>query len=221
VVEAGGGAPTPVPGTVTQPPDLPDLRIESVFSRANRLVAVIVNDGPGDLPTPILVAVNEGTPIRIETKAGEPLRARERVEATVPGEYVQLRARPSVRVLTEPANREVNTQNNTWTGIVEPDRPNNLGITGAVAAGADRHLVITVQNDSPIPVHGMITLTVREALPSTVLLGRDARELLLEPGKTVDVPFPEIRQVQLTGITVRLSTDAIHDAVLADDSYPR
>ena len=38
---------------------------------------------------------------------------------------------------------------------------------------------------------------------------------------SVDVAFPDIKQVDLTRIAVRLSTDAINDAVLADDSYPR
>lgn len=220
VIEAGAGVPTP-PAGASRPPDLPDLRIEGASSRANRLVAVVVNDGPGDLPTPILIAVNDGAPIRVETKAGELLRAKERVEVTVPGEYVQLRARVALRVVTEPANREAKTDNNAWEGIIEPDRPNNLGIAKAAAAGDDRQLVVTVQNDSPIPVRGTITLTVREALPSTTLLGRDAREVLLDAGKSMDIPFPDLRQVDLTRIAVRLSTDAIHDAVLADDSYPR
>ena len=132
-----------------------------------------------------------------------------------------IRARVALRVVTEPANRAAKTDNNTWSGIIEPDQPNNLGITRAIAEGDDRHLVVTVGNDSPIPVRGSITLTVREALPSTTLLGRDVREVLLEPGKAVDIPFAEVRQVDLTRIAVRLSTDAIHDAVLADDSYPR
>lgn len=204
-----------------QPRDLPDLRIEAASSRNNRLIAVIINDGPGDLPTPILLAVNDGAPVRIETKAGEPLRAKERVEVTVPGEYVQLRARVSLHVQTEPASREANTANNGWNGIIEPDRPNNLGIAQAVAVGPERRLVVTVQNDSPIPIRGTLTVTVRERLPSTTLLGRDVREAMLEAGRTLDIPFPDIRDVDLTRIAVRLSSDAIHDAVLADDSYPR
>ncbi len=220
IMDAKNAAPPP-PVSAQRPVDLPDLRIEAASSRNNRLVAVIVNDGPGDLPTPLLVAVNDGAPVVIETKAGEPLRARERVEVTVPGEYVQLRARLTLTVQTEPANREAKIDNNTWTGIIEPDRPNNLGITKAVAAGDDRHLVVTVQNDSPIPVRGTFNLTVREPLPSTTLLGREAREAIIEPGKALDVPFPDLKQVDLTRITVRLSSDAIHDDVLADDVYPR
>lgn len=212
-------APVPVPGG--RPPDLPDLRVEGASSRRNLLVASVVNDGPGDLVTPLLIAVNDGAPIRIETKDGEPLRAKQRVDAVIPGQYVQLRARVTLKVQTEPASREASTDNNTWTGIIEPDVPNNLGIQRAVSEGDDRHLVVTIGNASPIPVRGSITVTVREALPSTTLLGRDTREVLLEPGKTVDVPFPDVRQVDLTRIAVRLSTDAIHDDVLADDSYPR
>lgn len=221
VVADPRGAAVAPPTAATRPPDLPDLRLEAASSRGNRLVAVIVNDGPGDLPTPLLVAVNDGMPVRIETKAGEPLRARERVEVVVPGEYVQLRARAALRVQTEPVDREATVRNNSWGGIIEPDRPNNLGIVRAVAEGVERSLVVTVQNDSPIPVRRTLTLTVREALPSTTLLGRDVREVVIEAGRTRDVPFPEIRQIDLTRIAVRLSTDAIHDAVLADDSFPR
>lgn len=213
--------PTPLPAALQRPPDLPDLRVEAATSRGNRLVAAVVNDGPGDLPTPILVAVNDGNPVLIETKAGEPLRAGQRVEVVVPGEYVQLRARVTVRVQTEPANREANTGNNSWTGIIEPDQPNNLGIAKAAAAGDDRHLVVTVQNDSPIPVRGTLQLTVREPLPGTTLLGRANVEAVIEPGKTLDVPFRDLRQVDLTRIAVRLATDAIHDDVLADDAWPR
>ena len=214
--------------TVAKPPvadgrplDLPDLRIEGAASRSNRLVVAIVNDGPGDLPTPILVSVNEGPPIRVDTKAGEPLRAKDRIEVVVPGEYVQLRAPVTLRVLTEPKEREAKTDNNSWNGIIEPDRPNNLGISKAVAAGADGHLVVTVQNDSPIPVRGLITLTVREPLPGTTLLGRDSREVSIETGKSLDVAFPDLKRIDLTRIAVRLGTDAIHDDVPADDAYPR
>ena len=221
VIADARGTPTPDAATAHRPPDLPDLRIEAAASRGNRLVAAIVNDGPGDLPTPLLVAVNDGTPVLIETKAGEPLRAQQRVEVIVPGEYVQLRARVTLRVTTEPANREVKTDNNSWTGIIEPDQPNNLGIAKAVAAGDDRHLVVTVQNDSPIPVRGVLQLTVREPLPSTTLLGRITPQVAIEPGKAIEVPFPDLKQVDLTRITVRLATDAIHDGVLADDVYPR
>ncbi len=200
---------------------LPDLRIESASSKGNRLTVTIVNDGPGDLPTPLLVAVNDSAPVRLEAAAGSVLRAKQRVEAVVPGEFVQLRARITLRVQTEPANRETNVENNAWSGIVEPDLANNLGIASAVADGTDRHLVVTVRNDSLIPVRGSITITVREALPSTTLLGRDVREVRLDPGKTIDIPFAEVRQADPARLAIRLSTDAIHDAVLADDSFPR
>jgi hypothetical protein len=220
IMDARSAAPATT-AAAQRPADLPDLRIEAASSRNNRLVAVIVNDGPGDLPTPLLVAVNDGNPVLIETKAGEPLRAKERVEVVVPGEFVQLRARVTLKVQTEPTSREAHTDNNAWTGIIEPDRPNNLGIAKAEAVGDDRHLVVTVQNDSPIPVRGTLNLTVREPLPSTTLLGRDARDVAIEAGKSLDIPFPDLKQVDLTRITVRLSTDAIHDDVLADDVYPR
>ncbi|MDA0301492.1 MAG: SH3 domain-containing protein [Chloroflexi bacterium] len=220
IADARNGGP-PTPTAAQRPPDLPDLRIEAAASRSNRLVAAVVNDGPGDLPTPILIGVNDGAPVLIDTKAGEPLRAKERVEVVVPSEYVQRRARITLRVQTEPAEREAKTDNNSWTGIIEPDQPNNLGITQAFAAGDDQHLVVTVRNDSPIPVRGTLTLTVREPLPSTTLLGRDSREVTIEAGKTLDIPLPDLKRVDLTRISVRLSTDAIHDDVLADDIYPR
>lgn len=207
--------------SATFTPDLPDLRVERALAQQNRLVVVIVNDGPGDLTTPVLVAVNDAAPVRIETKSGEPLRARDRLETIVPGAYVQLRAPVAVRVLTQPEGAEEDTTNNSWSGIIEPDVPNDLEILRATVAGSDRHLVVTVRNGSPIPILGSVTLTVREAPPSTTLLGRDTRDVALDPGATLDVPFADVRGVDVTRITVRLSTDAISDAVLANDSFPR
>ena len=205
----------------TQTPDLADLRIDRVYARQDRLVVSVVNDGPGDLTTPIFVSVNDGAPVRLETKAGEPLRAREGVEMTVAGAYVQLRAPVTAKVFTQPPEREEDTSNNTWTGLVEPDVPNDLEILRAAAAGGNRQLVVTVRNASSIPIAGTITLTAREALPSTTLLGRVTQDVNLEPGATVDVPVTGVVGVDLTRATVRLSTDAINDANLSNDTYPR
>ena len=213
-VARGGGTPS-----ATFTPDLPDLRVERVLARQNRLVVIVVNDGPGDLTTPIMVTVNGGPLVRIETKSGEPLRARDRVEAALAGAYVQLRAPVLAQVTTQPADREEDTSNNTWEGIVEPDAPNDLEIVRAAFAGG--RLAVTVRNNSPIPITGAIALTAREAPPGTTLLGRATQDVALDPGATVEVMLADVAAVDLTRITVRLSTEAITDAALANDVYPR
>ena len=221
VADARSVAPSgPAPAS-TFTPDFPDLRIDRVLSRQNRLIVVVVNDGPGDLTTPIFIALNGAAPQRVETKSGEPLRARDEVEAPIAGALVQVRGRVSVKVATQPADREEDTSNNTWSGVVEPDVPNDIEIVGAVPAGADGHLVVMVRNNSPIPIAGAITLTVRESPPGTRLIGRIEQNVSLEPRATIDVQMSDVQRVDLTRVIVRLSSDALTDTVLANDSYPR
>ena len=116
---------------------------------------------------------------------------------------------------------EADPGNNTWTGIVGPDVPNDIEILSAAIEDADKHLVVTIRNNSPIPVAGTFTVSVRETSEGAKLLGRGQATSEIAAGDTLELPFPEITEIDLTRARAILSTDAIDDPVLANNSYPR
>ena len=201
------------------PSDRPDLRIESAYVKDNRLYVSVLNLGPADLRGTLLASVDGGSPAPIEGKSDEGLRAGQRLQAAVRGVYVQIRGTVNVTITTNPAVAEVDSANNTFTGIVEPDQPADLEIAN-VERGATA-LVVTVRNRSTIPISGVYTITVREPLPGTRLLGRLEQSGSIEPNGTISIPFADLRDVDMSQIAVNLSTDAIADAVLGNNTYPR
>lgn len=214
---AGGAA-----GVPTFTPDLPDLVVEAAFARQNRLHLTVHNQGAADAPGTILVSVNEGEPVPLRVaRPGEPLRAGERVEGEVPGHTVQIRSTIRIHLIVDPPVAEEDPDNNAWDGIVEPDAPNDLEVLSADTSGQDGHLVVVIRNNSPIPVRGSFTVSVREALPSTALLGRQTVSGTVEAGATLEVPFSDLRGLSLAQISIRLSSDGVDDAVIANNTYPR
>jgi hypothetical protein len=219
VIALPGATPSPETGTLT--PDLPDLVISRVFAQQNHLWVEIHNQGAADATGDFRVSVNGADPVLLDPRRGEALRAGQRMEAEVPGAYLQLRAAVSVVLLAEDDRPEEDTENNTWTGIVAPDAPNDVEIFSATPGEPGEPLVVTLRNNSPIPIAGGFTVSVREALPGTQLLGRERITTELAPGGTVDLVFASLLEVDITRVSVILSTDAIDDAVLANNSYPR
>jgi hypothetical protein len=220
VVSPEGGSPArPATAVPTLTPDLPDLRVARSFARGNVLHVEVVNDGAGDALGAILVSVNDAEPLPLDVKPGEALRAGESVEAAIRGVYVQLRAPVHVQVILE-GGAEEDVDNNEWSGIVAPDLPNDLEVR-SVTTAADGHVVVTIVNNSPIPVSGAVTVSIREALPGTTLIARETRSMTIAAGGVIDFAFPDVRGVDLTRVTIRLSSDAIEDAVIANNSYPR
>lgn len=221
VVEALGGSGTPRPGGPTLTPDLPDLVLEKVFSQNNQLMVRITNPGAGDATGEFRVSVRGGDPVALNVKPGEPLRSGQTLEGAVPDEYVQLRTGVWVVVIVEDNRPEEDETNNTWEGIVEPDQPNDVEIVRAEISTADGHLIVDIRNNSPMPIVGSFIVTVREALPSTTLLARRTEALEMAAGEVVPFDFPDLRNVDLTKVTIMLSGNAIDDAVLANNTYPR
>lgn len=217
VADARSVAPTP--SAPVADPDLPDLRVEDAESRRNRLTAIIWNDGPGDLVTPLFVSVDGGDPVFIDVKAGEALRVGQVMEAQVPGAYVQTPGSVSVRAFTRPEDGEADTSNNTWEGDVAPDFPNDLALERLELAG--EVLTAVLRNDSVIPISGRITLTVHEAPPGDALIARVTEDIDIDEGGTAEVAFSDLEDVELTRISVTLSTEAIEDSVVANNVYPR
>jgi hypothetical protein len=221
VVEALGGAGTPQPGGPTLTPDLPDLVLEEVFTRNNQLMVRIANQGAGDATGEFRVSVRGGAPISLNVKPGEALRSGQSLEGAVPAEYVQLRTGVWVVVVVEDDRREEDESNNVWEGIVEPDQPNDVEILRAEISTADGHFVVDIRNNSPMPIVGSFIVSVREALPSTTLIARRTEALEMAAGEVVLFDFPDLTDVDLTRVTITLSGNAIDDADLSNNTYPR
>src|SRR5690606_4778997 len=173
VIEGLAGAAT-TPGPTTTPagaespaptftPDLPDLIVASIESRENRLTVVVRNEGIADVTAPMFVRINERAPQLIDIKPGEPLRPGDSVEMVRMEDYVQRRATVRATVFTDPPIDEEAAENNTLEEVVAPDLPNDLEIVDARLDGTALWLVVTLRNNSPIPIQGPVTLRVRES----------------------------------------------------------
>ena len=216
---SGGAVATPGGGTLT--PDLPDLVVQRAYSGQNRLMLSILNQGAGDAGGEFLVSVNGADPVALDVKPGEPLRAGQVLEAPVPGHYLQLRQSVTVLLVPTVDRPEEDEANNEWQGIVEPDQPNDIEVVGASSKAPEGNLVVVIRNNSPIPLVGSVTITVREALPSTQLLGRHATAVEMDSGETLEFEFEEITDVSLSQVTVNVTMNAIQDADIANNVFPR
>ena len=220
VIAAPGATPAAGPATLT--PDLPDLVVSRVFSQQNVLWVEVLNQGVADATGEFRVSIDDGEPMPLQVvKPGEPLRPGQRIAGSVEGVYLQLRREIRVELLPVDGVEEEDTANNQWIGIVGPDAPNDIEIVSAAVEDADSHLVVTVRNNSPIPISGTFTVSVRETPPGTALLGRERQTVEIEAGGTLRLPFVDIAEIDLTRVNVILSTDAIDDATIANNTYPR
>ena len=211
---AAGSATAPAGAT-----NRPDLRIESAYAKENRLYVSVFNAGPADARGTLLASVDGGAPVPLEGKSEEGLRAGQRIQATVRGVFVQIRGSVSVTISLDPPVSEVDQANNTLTGIVEPEQPTDLEIAN-VERGASA-LAVTVRNNSTIPITGTHKITIREPLPSNRLIERAEQTGTINAGGTLVISFPTLREVDLTKVSITLSSDSIADAALGNNTYPR
>lgn len=221
VVAASSGASAPVNGAPTFTPDLPDLVVEEALSIGNVLHVRIANQGAGDAMSDFLVSINGADPVALDVKPGEPLRAGEAFEAPVPGFYLQLRQAITVLLVPTQGQPEEDEVNNSWEGFVEPDQANDIEVVGASSKAPDDRLAVVIRNNSPIPLLGAITISVREALPSTTLLGRQTLQLSIQAGETIEFEFEEIVDISLSQITITASMNAIQDGNIENNGFPR
>ncbi len=221
VLEGPGGEPVATPGGGTLTPDLPDLVVERAFARNNRLMVSVLNQGAGDAAGEFMVSINGGDPILLDVKPGEPLRPGQTLEAPIPDHYVQLRQAFDVLLVPTVDRPEEDEANNEWSGIVEPDAPNDVEVVGATNRPPEGTLVVLLRNNSPIPVIGSVTVSVREALPSTALLGRQTLSVEWPAGGLQEFEFPEVVGVTLSQVTVNASMNAIQDADITNNVFPR
>ena len=219
-VIAAPGSTLPEPGG-TLTPDHPDLVVTRAFAQQNQLWVEVTNQGAADAMGGFSVAIDGGEPIDVQVRPGEPLRAGATVAVPIPDRFLQLRFNMEVTVIPADGLVEEDVENNTWTGIVGPDVPNDVEILGASAGADGEPLVVTIRNNSPIPVAGDFSLSVRDAPPGTQLIGRERTTIEVASGATFDVTFDELTEVDITRVTIILSTDAIEDASVANNAYPR
>ena len=208
---------TPAP-TVTLTPDVPDLVVADAFSRDNRLVVVVANEGNADVTGAIEIVVNGGAARRIDV--GKALRPGDTIETTLEDEYVQRRASVTIDVIAPPGIDEEDTTNNRRVVIVEPDQPNDIEVLVLSTDPDDGHLIVTVRNNSPIPIVGGLTLAVRQIEPPTLLRLLDA-PLSMAAGATREYDFPLLVDFETDSLQVIVSTSAIQDAEPANDILPR
>ena len=212
-------------GAPTQTPDYPDLVIEAVFSRENRLIVLIANEGNADVGGAIYVVVSGGEPVRVDV-GGKPLRPGDTLETVLDEEYVQRRATAVVEVRTADGVPEEDTGNNRFQTVVTPDVANDLEI---LSVELDTEIVlftITLRNNSIIPLIGVVTIAARRIAPSSSLIGRFTASLDVPAGgtQTYEQRFEltsDSAAFDLTSVQVILSTDAINDASAGNNVFPR
>lgn len=216
-------SPSPATPTVaaqaTQTPDLPDLAIEDVYSSENRLAVMVANLGAGDVSGAVFVSVGGGEARRVDV--GKPLRSGDTLEAVLEDEYVQRRASVLVEVRPAEGVEEEDTENNRFEALVEPDLPTDIEVLEVTLSPADGHLVVTVRNNSQIPLVGTVTLVARETDPAPRLLDRIVEPLSIDAGGVNEFDFPQLTGLDLARVQVLLSTSAINDTDRENDVFPR
>ena len=214
----GGVPPTPGAGGVTRSGPRPDLALQSVGSKQDRLSVIVSNVGGADFSGAILVSINGAPPTRVDV--GKPLRPGEALEAVLNNEYVQRRARVLVTV-TSPDVTEAGIENNRLEVVVGPDQPINLALESAAVDPRDGRLSVEVRNRGPIPLIGAVTIGVRERAPSNRLVLLTDVALEVGAGGVQRFMIAPPSPVDLTRMTVSISTDAIADSDGSDDMFPR
>ena len=214
-------SPTATAGQPTFTPDLPDLRVDSVFARDNRVTVVLSNVGVVDVVGEILISIDGGEPRSADIKPGEPLRPDDQLEIRIDDEYVQRRAVIRVEVLTDPPIEEEDQANNSFETVISPDVPNDLGISSVRFDGPAASLRVLLWNNSTIPITGSATITVRGRSEDRPRLGTAQPTFQLAPGAELAVDFPGIVALTIDDIEVRLASNAVNDADPTNDVFPQ
>ena len=112
-------------------------------------------------------------------------------------------------------------QNNTFESEIAPDTFNDIE---ALSVGIDPdggQLVVEVRNNSPIPLAGAVTLTVRGSAPGGPTLFSADFALEVAAGGTSRYDLRELTGIEVDSLSVTVTTDAINDADSANNTYPR
>jgi hypothetical protein len=215
---ASGSAAAP-----TQTPDFPDLELQAIYSRDNRLVVAITNVGDVDVDGAIFVIVDNGEPVQ-KSVGGKPLRPGDTLEAVLDREYVQRRGAVTVEVRLADGIEEGSLDNNKLEVVLSPDVPNDLEVSGIALDTETATLTVSIGNNSIIPIVGVATIAVRETAPSSALIARFDVLIKVEAGATQE--HKHILEVEgelpdVANLLVILFSSALNDAVDANNTFPR
>ena len=141
-----GPAPPESPG-----PTLPDLVVLNLTVSGDRVSAVIGNVGEQAVPAGTTVELALGGALAGSSTLSQSLGAGGNFTLLLAQEFIY--GPESVTARVDPGNLipEANEVNNSLTWQLEPDVPLDLALTGLAAVGADEHLSVSMQNNSPVP----------------------------------------------------------------------
>lgn len=200
----------------TASPDIANLVVQVLTSRDNRLAVILGNEGNAPIDVPITLLVEGGSRHPVDF-ASQPLRPGGRQEVILEGEYVQRRALVAVTAIA-PGLAEEDLDDNELVATVEPDVPNDIEMA---EVRVDPYLLVTVRNNSVIPIVGTVTIAVRETQPSNLLVMRVDEVLDLDAGSSHVYEFPSLRGIDLSRTQLILISEALNDAVRENDGFPR
>ncbi len=205
----------------TPTPDFPDLAVEAVYSRDNRLIVAVANLGDADVGGLISIVVDNGEPTRVDV-GGKPLRPGDVLETELTDEYVQRRATVTIEVFGAAGMLERDLTNNITEFVITPDLANDLEIRSVTLSELARSLAITIRNNSVIPLVGNVAISIRQSGPAPALLGRINSPLAVAAGGESVFRFDFDDAVPtLDDLQIILSSDAINDANEANNVFPR
>ena len=201
--------------------DLPDLSIEDVFVKNNKLVIVLSNVGEIDVKGRIHTSIDGSPPTPVDIKIGEPLRPSEKIEVTLENEYVQRRGSVHITAYTDPPIYERNIGNNEVKIVVSPDLPNDLELSDVSIIKSQNIIRVLITNKSPIPITGSATISVRSTLDDAKELDTIQPYFSLRPGESVPFDINSRKNIDTDKIEILMSTSAINDSNLENNISPR
>jgi hypothetical protein len=188
---------------------LPDLVVLNLTVSGDRVSTVIGNVGEGAVPGGTTVELMLDGALVGSSTLSQSLGAGGNFTLLLAQEFIY--GPKSVTAVVDPRNliAEANEANNSLTWQLEPDIPLDLALTGLAAVGADEHLSVSVQNNSPVPARQVTARLTVYRLDSSSPLSVTIHQLNIEPqGTTTLAPGPSavrglsLRAVlELVGIT--------------------
>jgi len=201
--------------------DLPDLSIEDVFVKNNKLVVVLSNVGEIDVQGRIHTSIDGSPPTPVDIKTGEPLRPAEKIEVTLENEYVQRRGSVHISAYTDPPIYERNIGNNEVKIVVSPDLPNDLELSDVTIIKSQDIIRVLITNKSPIPITGSATISVRSTLDKSKELYTIQPYFSLGSEESVHFDINSRKNIDTDKLEILMSTSAINDSNLENNISPR